>query len=161
MTDEAGQYAHLDSDFTEHDFVQHCAGEYGYTDRETGENININTVEGFYSMFKRGMKGIYQHCGEQHFHRYLAEFDFRYYNRVQLGVDDASAPTVRLKASSASVSPIERLSEGRRRYGPKAKVKSQDEGTTKAVSLRRQSAIRAVRRGRSGARNRGSRGGIR
>ncbi len=48
-------------------------------------------VEGYYSIFKRGMKGIYQHCGEKHLHRYLAEFDFRYSNRVRLGVNDVSA----------------------------------------------------------------------
>ena len=47
-----------------------------------------NTVEGFYSIFKRGMKGIYQYCSEKHLHRYLAEFDFRYSNRIALGVDD-------------------------------------------------------------------------
>jgi ISXO2-like transposase domain len=58
-------------------------------DRETGENINTNTVEGYYSIFKRGMKGVYQHCGEKHLHRYLAEFDFRYSNRTKLGVNDA------------------------------------------------------------------------
>ena len=51
--------------------------------------IHTNTAEGYYSVFKRGMQGIYQHCGEQHLHRYVAEFDFRYNNRVRLGVDDA------------------------------------------------------------------------
>jgi hypothetical protein len=51
-------------------------------------------VEGAFSIFKRGMKGVYQHCGEQHLHRYLAEFEFRYSNRVALGVDD-KARTVR------------------------------------------------------------------
>ncbi len=45
--------------------------------------INTNTVEGYYSIFKRGMIGIYQHCGEQHLHRYLAEFDFRYSYRIK------------------------------------------------------------------------------
>ena len=54
------------------------------TDR-AGDKINTNTVEGFYSVFKRGMIGVYQHCGEQHLHRYLAEFDFRYPNRIELG----------------------------------------------------------------------------
>ncbi|MBN9009900.1 MAG: transposase, partial [Rhizobiales bacterium] len=51
-------------------------------------NVHTNTVEGYYSIFKRGMKGVYQHCGEKHLHRYLAEFDFRYNHRVGLGVDD-------------------------------------------------------------------------
>ena len=50
--------------------------------------IHTNTVEGYYSIFKRGMKGVYQHCAEKHLHRYLAEFDFRYSNRVALGYDD-------------------------------------------------------------------------
>ena len=52
------------------------------------EAISTNTVEGYYSIFKRGMKGVYQHCSEKHLHRYLAEFDFRYNNRIALGVDD-------------------------------------------------------------------------
>ena len=82
MTDEAGQYAHLWEHFAAHDFVRHSAGEYG-----RGE-IHVNTVEGFYSVFKRGMKGVYQHCCEHHLHRYIAEFDFRYNHRVRLGIND-------------------------------------------------------------------------
>ena len=82
MTNEAGQYAHLNRFFTEHDFVRHGAGEYGRG------VIHTNTVEGFYSVFKRGMKGIYQHCGERYLHRYVTEFDFRYSNRIKFGCDD-------------------------------------------------------------------------
>ena len=48
-------------------------------------------------MFKRGMKGVYQHCGEKHLHRYVAEFDFRYNNRERLGVNDASRADRALK----------------------------------------------------------------
>ena len=88
MTDEAPQYAGLGEDFAKHDAVEHSRGEYGYTDRKSGEKINTNTVEGYYSIFKRGMVGVYQHCGEQHLHRYLSEFDFRYSNRAKLGIDD-------------------------------------------------------------------------
>jgi hypothetical protein len=57
----------------------------------TGEpyTIHTNTVEGYFSVFKRGMRGVYQWCSEKHLHRYLAEFDFRYSNRAALGVDDA------------------------------------------------------------------------
>lgn len=84
MTDEAGQYAHLKKHFAAHDFVRHGAEEYG---RGT---VHTNTVEGFYSVFKRGMKGVYQHCAEKHLHRYVAEFDFRYNNRIRLGVDDSA-----------------------------------------------------------------------
>jgi ISXO2-like transposase domain len=56
-----------------------------------------NTVEGFFSIFKRGMKGIYQHCSEKHLHRYLAEYDFRYTNRVGLGVNDVARADLALK----------------------------------------------------------------
>ncbi len=51
--------------------------------------VHTNTLEGFFSVFKRSMVGTYQHCGEQHLHRYLAEFDFRMNNRAKLGIDDA------------------------------------------------------------------------
>src|SRR3984885_298122 len=90
MTDEANRYSKIGSEFAKHDVVDHSRGEYGYTDRETGAKINTNTIEGYYSIFKRGMKGVYQHCGERHLHRYPAEFDFRYSNRTKLGVNDAT-----------------------------------------------------------------------
>ena len=90
MTDEANRYARLGGDFAGHGVVDHSRDEYGYTDRATGMKINTNTIEGYYSIFKRGMKGVYQHCGEKHLHRYLAEFDFRYSNRTKLGVNDAT-----------------------------------------------------------------------
>ena len=64
--------------------VNHSREEY------VRDDISTNTVEGYYSIFKRGMKGVYQHCAEKHLRRYLAEFDFRYSNRTALGVDDAS-----------------------------------------------------------------------
>jgi len=51
-------------------------------------DASTNAAEGFFSIFKRGMKGVYQHCDKKHLHRYLAEFDFRYNNRGALGVDD-------------------------------------------------------------------------
>jgi transposase-like protein len=88
MTDEGGQYRTLGQHFAKHDAVDHSREEYAYTDRKTGVVISTNTVEGFYSIFKRGMGGVYQHCSEKHLHRYLAEFDFRYSNRVRLGVND-------------------------------------------------------------------------
>ena len=82
MTDEASYYGQIGKDFAEHGVVQHGAGEYVKDDAHT------NTVEGYFSIFKRGMKGVYQHCSEKHLHRYLAELDFRYSNRVGLGIDD-------------------------------------------------------------------------
>ncbi|MDN3647080.1 transposase [Pontixanthobacter aestiaquae] len=59
--------------------------------------IHSNTVEGYFSIFKRGMKGVYQHCGEQHLHRYLAEFEFRYNNRVANGFDDRARSVAAVK----------------------------------------------------------------
>jgi transposase-like protein len=88
MTDEARRYEAIGEEFASHGVVDHSRKEYGYTDRATGAKINTNTVEGYYSIFKRGMKGVYQHCSEKHLHRYLAEFDFRYNNRVRLGIND-------------------------------------------------------------------------
>jgi transposase-like protein len=97
MTDEAKRYAQLGDEFAKHDAVDHSRGEYGYTDRRTGVKVNTNTLEGFYSIFKRGMKGIYQHCSEKHLHRYLAEFDFRYSNRSKLGVEDEARSEIALR----------------------------------------------------------------
>lgn len=91
MTDEARHYVRVGGEFASHGRVEHSADEYGRTEtNDAGERVkvNTNTVEGFYSIFKRGMKGVYQHCAEHHLHRYLAEFDFRYNNRTAMGIDD-------------------------------------------------------------------------
>ena len=93
MTDEAKRYAQLGDEFAKHDAVDHSRKEYGYTDRKTGVKVNTNTIEGYYSIFKRGMKGVYQRCREKHLHRYLAEFDFRYSNRSKLGIEDGERAT--------------------------------------------------------------------
>lgn len=85
MTDTAGQYDSLRKHFPKHGRVNHTLGEYVSVEDRT---VHTNTVEGFFSIFKRGMKGVYQHCGHNHLHRYVAEYDFRYNNRVALGVDD-------------------------------------------------------------------------
>ncbi len=76
MTDEASHYTVIGRQFASHQAVNHNKDEY-----VRGE-VHTNTVEGYYSIFKRGMKGVYQHCAEKHLHRYLSEFDFRYSNRV-------------------------------------------------------------------------------
>lgn len=60
-------------------------------------DITTNTVEGYYSIFKRGMKGVYQHCSKKHLHRYLSEFDFLYANRASLGVDDDTRAEIAAK----------------------------------------------------------------
>ena len=85
MTDESGVYRSAEKHFAGHGTTNHGAGEY--VDAEIPQ-IHSNTVEGYFSIFKRGMKGVYQHCGERHLHRYLAEFEFRYNNRETLGCND-------------------------------------------------------------------------
>src|ERR1700731_4838459 len=97
MTDAAIWYKFLGAyvDMASHDVINHEKEEY--VRRERGQVITTNTDEGYYSIFKRGMKGIYQHCGEKHLHRYLSEFDFRYSNRVALGMSDEARTTRALK----------------------------------------------------------------
>lgn len=87
MTDEGRWYQNMFKEYASHERVNHSKKEYARG------HVSTNTVEGFYSIFKRGMKGVYQHCSEKHLHRYLAEFDFRYSNRVALGVDDVARAT--------------------------------------------------------------------
>jgi hypothetical protein len=87
MTDSAALYRRRLRDFASHDRVDHSKDEY--VRYEPGRPvIHTNTVENYFSVFKRGMRGTYQHCKEKHLHRYLAEFDFRYNNRSALGVED-------------------------------------------------------------------------
>ncbi|MGP0095288.1 MAG: IS1595 family transposase [Xanthobacteraceae bacterium] len=83
MTDEWSSYTAMGWNFHSHKTVNHSAKEYvkhGY--------IHTNTVEGYFSILKRGIFGIYQHVSSAHLHRYLCEFDFRYSYRVRLGYDD-------------------------------------------------------------------------
>lgn len=97
MTDTASWYKNLNKDggFSSHDSVNHTAEEY--VRRDGAKIITTNTVEGYYSIFKRGMKGVYQHCSERHLHRYLAEFDFRYSNREKVGIDDVARAELALE----------------------------------------------------------------
>jgi transposase-like protein len=91
-TDEAHQYTRIGRAFAHHDFTTHKAGEYVRGD------VHTNTVEGYFSIFKRGMKGVYQHCGKKHLHRYLAEYAFRYNNRAALEVGDVARADVALQS---------------------------------------------------------------
>ena len=90
-TDEANQYTGIAADFAAHDFTTHSKGEYG---RGT---VHTNTIEGYFSIFKRGMKGVYQHCGKKHLHRYAAEFEFRYNNRAGNGIEDVERGLITLR----------------------------------------------------------------
>lgn len=94
MTDEARHYAGIGKEFDSHEAVNHSADEYARGD------VSTNIVEGYYSIFKRGMKGVYQHCKEKHLHRYLSEFDFRYSNRAALGVNDGERADLAIKGAA-------------------------------------------------------------
>ncbi len=83
---------------SEHSKVTHTHCEYARREK-SGVTTHSNTVENYFSVFKRGMRGIYQHCGEQHLHRYLSEFDFRYSNRTALGVNDTERATRAIKGA--------------------------------------------------------------
>jgi transposase-like protein len=92
MTDEANSYKLIGKHFKGgHETVNHSAREYGRGKTST------NTIEGVFSIFKRGMIGTYQHCGEQHLQRYLNEFDFRYSNREKLGINDTMRAEIAIK----------------------------------------------------------------
>lgn len=94
MTDEARMYSKLGKEFAEHGTTLHGGKQYVDPNDRT---IHTNTVEGAFSIFKRGMKGVYQHCGEQHLHRYLAEFEFRYNTRTANGFNDTARSNEALK----------------------------------------------------------------
>jgi transposase-like protein len=85
-TDAATMYRNIGKQFADHQWVEHSMGEYVRWD-ENGA-IHNNSAESYFSVFKRGMKGVYQHCSEKHLHRYLAEFDYRHNTRVAVGMND-------------------------------------------------------------------------
>lgn len=93
MTDDAKAYRGPGKRFASHETVNHSAEEYVRGD------VHTNTVEGYYSIFKRGMKGVYQHCTDKHLHRYLAEFDFRYSHRIKLGIDDTTRAMLAIRGA--------------------------------------------------------------
>jgi hypothetical protein len=103
MTDESKLYTKIGEDFAMHHTVTHSHGEYVRTNDVLKDGvyspmkIHTNTIEGYFSIFKRGMKGIYQHCSEKHLHRYLAEFDHRYNHRVGLGYSDIDRTRIAIK----------------------------------------------------------------
>ena len=97
MSDEEKALVAIGWNFASHDTVTHSKDEYV---RYEGDRvITTNTVEGFFSILKRGMYGIYQHVSEAHLHRYLTEFDFRYSHREKLGVNDTARASLVLKGA--------------------------------------------------------------
>jgi transposase-like protein len=91
MTDDAGAYNRVGWNFASHGIVKHTLGEY------VGGDIHTNTVEGFFSIMKRGVYGVYQHVSEAHLKRYLAEFDFRYCSA--LGIEDEARASLALESA--------------------------------------------------------------
>ncbi|NBB16460.1 IS1595 family transposase [Caulobacter sp. SLTY] len=91
MTDESKLYVEMGKAVRDHQSVKHNEGEYVRRNQPT---VHTNTIEGFFSIFKRGMRGVYQHSSKKHLHRYLAEFDFRYSYRVALGVNDTQRAAI-------------------------------------------------------------------
>jgi transposase-like protein len=92
-TDESRLYPKAGEGFAAHETVNHSRKEYARGD------VNTNSAEGYFSIFKRGMKGVYQHCAEKHLHRYLAEYDFRYNHRSALGYGDEARTMEAVKGS--------------------------------------------------------------
>jgi len=90
-TDEANAYKTIGRFFYQHDTVNHGKLEFGRGKAHT------NTIEGYFSIFKRGMKGVYQHCAKKHLHLYLAEFDFRYTHRAAIGFNDTDRSVQAMK----------------------------------------------------------------
>lgn len=90
-TDESPLYKKIGAEFAAHETVKHSNEEYVRGD------VTTNSVEGYFSIFKRGMRGVYQHCKEKHLHRYLAEYDFRFNHRAALGYDDGERRMLAIK----------------------------------------------------------------
>jgi transposase-like protein len=93
-TDEASMYTRVGRHFASHGVVRHGAREYSRGD------VHTNTIEGYFSILKRGLIGTYHKCGEQHLHRYANEFSFRYNNRIKLGINDVMRTEAALKGIS-------------------------------------------------------------
>jgi len=92
-TDESGLYRNMDKMVAGHETVSHANKEYARG------NVTTNTIEGYFSVFKRGMRGVYQHCSEKHLHRYVAEFDFRHNHREALGWTDEARCIAAIRAA--------------------------------------------------------------
>jgi transposase-like protein len=95
-TDDARHYKPVGAQYAEHETVNHSAGEFY---RRGNPTIHTQTVENYYSVFKRGMRCTYQWCSRAHLHRYCREFDFRYSHRAALGIDDAARADALLKGA--------------------------------------------------------------
>lgn len=95
MTDDSPVYPGIGREFAGHGSVNHSAEEY-----VRAQFWHTNTVENFFSIFKRGVYGCYFHVSETHLHRYAAEFDFRHNHRERLGFDDLSRTDIALRGTA-------------------------------------------------------------
>jgi len=93
-TDESRLYKRMGTRFATHESVNHSKKEYARGD------VTSNSAEGFFNVFKRGMTGVYQHCGEVYLNRYLVEFEFRHNTRTKLGVNDKERATLAIKGAA-------------------------------------------------------------
>jgi transposase-like protein len=110
-TDESALYTETGAEFADHRTVKHSAGEY--VRYEADAIVHSNTVENVFSVFKRGMTGVYQHCGEAHLHRYLSEFEFRYNRRSGLGIGDTDRTVAIIKGAEGKRLTYRRTGEAR------------------------------------------------
>ena len=94
-TDEASYYVKMGREFAKHHAVDHSRNEYAY--KLDGRTVTVNGPENYFSIFKRGVYGVYHSISEAHLHRYLKEFDFRYNNRSKLGVEDDERAALTIK----------------------------------------------------------------
>ena len=106
FTDESRLYTTTGTEYAKHETVVHSRKQY------VRGIVHTNTIEGVFSIFKRGMNGIYQHCGEAHLHRYLAEFDFRYNNRTALKVSDRERTEKAMKGIEGKRLTYRRIDQG-------------------------------------------------
>ena len=107
-TDESKLYGDVKGILAAHETVRHTAGEYVRREVEwnadkseaTIRKVHTNSAEGYFGVFKKGMRGVYQHCAEKHLHRYLSEFDFRFNHRSALGVEDGERAAIAVKGAA-------------------------------------------------------------
>ena len=107
FTDESNLYPETGKEYAEHATVHHTSREY------VRGIVHTNTIENVFSVFKRGMRGVYQHCAEKHLHRYLAEFDFRYNRRAALKISDSERARQLLAAINGKRLTYRRVGEAR------------------------------------------------
>lgn len=104
-TDESSLYTTVGKEYAGHYTVVHSA--YQYVHPQTG--AHSNSIEGYFGLFKRGMKGVYQHCAEKHLQAYLNEFDFRYNTRK---ITDAERAELALKGAEGKRLTYRRIGDG-------------------------------------------------